>query len=507
VVTHQPVVIGLDASTTACKAIAYEAGGAAVAEGRQGLALLHPQPDWYEQPADAWWEAAASALRQVSSQIAGSRLAALCISHQRESFVPLDAKMRPLRHAIIWLDERSRELLPALEARLGPETFHRLTGRPLTANLVTGKIAWLRRYEPEVFAHACYYADTHACLVLRLTGQLRTGWGSADPTGLFATMERRWADAVLAVLDLRAEQFPELHPPGAVIGAVTQGAAAQTGLPAGLPVVCGLGDGQAAGLGANITAPGPAYLNLGTAVVTGTYSEEYLTDRAFRTTCGGIPNSFLLETVLLGGAYTLSWFAEMMAPDAGDDEQGRLAAYETAAANLPAGAEGLMLLPYWNSAMNPYWDAAASGVVIGWRGHHDRRHLYRAILEGVAYELRLHIEGVEAATGRPITELIVMGGGSRSALWRQIIADVTGKGVRRCGTPEASALGAAILGAAGVGIHPGVREAAETMTRLDAAPALPDPERRDTYSRLYEAVYRPLYPALRSSLQTLAALA
>jgi xylulokinase len=215
----------------------------------------------------------------------------------------------------------------------------------------------------------------------------------------------------------------------------------------------------------------------------------------------------LLETVLLGGAYTLAWFQERIVPDAGQDARTRLETYATAAAELPPGAEGLMLLPYWDGAMNPYWDAEASGIVLGWRGHHDRRHLYRAILEGVAYEVRLHIESVEKATTQEITELVAMGGGSRSALWRQIIADVTGKSLRVCATPEASALGAAMLAAAGAGIHPDVRTAAARMSRLADERLDPDPRRHETYSRLYEEVYSGLFPALRESLKRLSELA
>lgn len=504
---ESPLVIGLDASTTSCKAVAYDQYGTAIAEGRCDLSLRSPQTDWYEQDAEDWWQSAVCALHGLTTQVPSERFAALSISHQRESFVPLGPDMRPLRNAIIWMDCRCRGLLSRLEAQLGAERFHQLTGRPLTANLATGKIAWLRQYEPEVFAEASYYADTQAFLVQRLTGNLSTGFGSADPTGLFDIRHTRWAETVLDTLNLHEDQLPRLYAPGEIIEKLTPEAAAQTGLPAGLPVVCGLGDGQAAGLGANITVEGPAYLNLGTAVVTGTHSAICLTDRAFRTTCSGVPGAFLLETVLLGGAYTLAWFQERIVPDAGQDARTRLEAYATAAAELPPGAEGLMLLPYWDGAMNPYWDAEASGIVLGWRGHHDRRHLYRAILEGVAYEVRLHIESVEKATTQEITELVAMGGGSRSALWRQIIADVTGKSLRVCATPEASALGAAMLAAAGAGIHPDVRTAAARMSRLADERLDPDPRRHETYSRLYEEVYSGLFPALRESLKRLSELA
>jgi xylulokinase len=304
--------------------------------------------------------------------------------------------------------------------------------------------------------------------------------------------------------------MPELAPPGVVIGKLTTDAATACGLPAGLPVVCGLGDGQAAGLGAGITQPGLTYLNLGTAVVSGTCTATYLVDRAFRTTCSGIPGTYFLETVLLGGTYTVMWFIERCGTEfpASSFQPPTTAeeAWEQAIANLPPGADGLLLVPYWNSAMNPYWDAAASGIVVGWRGTHDRRHFYRAILEGIAFEQRLHTEGVEAATRQRVKGFVAMGGGSSSPLWCQIVADVTGKLVYRCETAEASALGAGILAAGAVGIHRGTVEAAAAMTRITPQPFEPDAGCHAIYTRLYEEVYRHLFPALQRYLDRLTEL-
>ncbi len=511
---RRDLVVGLDSSTTAAKAIAWDLNGLPIASARHEHARIRvAQPSWHEQDASDWWIAAAGALRETCAQVDVRRLAAVAISHQRETFVPVDATGRPLRNAIVWMDERSRPLLPILAQACGAERFHRLTGKPLSGNLSIAKLLWLREHEPGVFADAAFFLDTHAFLVHRLTGQFRTGWGSADPMGLFDMERRTWAGDLLSAIGVRPEQVPELCPPGGLLGEVTAEASAACGLPAGLPVICGLGDGQAAGLGANVTGPGQAYLNLGTAVVSGTYGECYLTDRAFRTTCGGVPGTYLFETVLLGGTYTVDWFRQRFGCRGetfaiSEDLEGfdGLAAWETAVADLPPGAAGLLLVPYWNSAMNPYWDAGASGIVVGWRGIHDRRHLYRAILEGIAFEQRLHCEGVAVATGRAVEGFVVMGGGSRSPLWRQMIADVTGVPVRRCGTPEASALGAGVLAAAGAGLFPGVRAAAARMSHVEPMVCQPDPRRHETYSRLYQEVYRHLFPALQTYLGRLTEL-
>ncbi len=497
--------------------------GTPLAEGRAALPLLMPRPTWHEQPAETWWEACGQAVRTAVAQVEISRLAALCISPQRETFVPVDASGAPLYPAIVWMDERARDLLPVIAQEYGAERIHRETGKPLSGNLTLGKIAWLRAHEPDVFARTAKYLDVAAFLIHRLTGHARTGWGCADPTGLFDMRSNTWNVDLLAYLGVDVAQMPEAYPPGAVVGTVTPEAAALTGLPVGLPVVAGVGDGQAGGLGVGIAQPGQAYLNLGTSVVSGTHADVFVTDRAFRTMYSAVPGSYSLETVLLGGAYTITWFVEKMAESANQRMkesanqrrgESRITNYELrvedrydeAIADIPPGAEGLMLVPYWNSAMNPYWDAAASGIVVGWRGIHTRAHLYRAILEGIAFEQRLHTEGVEAVLGQPVESYIAMGGGAKSDRWLQIMADVTGKPVYRSAVTDAAALGAAILAATGAGLFPDARAAAQAMTRIAPEPFTPDAARHTFYSQLYTEVYRALFPAVQPYLQRLTAL-
>jgi xylulokinase len=188
-----PLFLGLDSSTTACKAIVWDSRGASIAKGYSSLALLAPQPAWHEQPAESWWESMTHAIRQAVSQVEDRRLKALCIAHQRETFVPLDKHDRPLINGILWMDERARELLPFLEQTLGRDKFHRLTGKKLSVNLTITKIAWLKAHRADVFAQSRKYVDVHAFLIHRLTGSYRTGWGSADPTGLFDIQNNCWA--------------------------------------------------------------------------------------------------------------------------------------------------------------------------------------------------------------------------------------------------------------------------------------------------------------------------
>ena len=303
-----------------------------------------------------------------------------------------------------------------------------------------------------------------------------------------------WADDLIAGIGLRPDQFCALAPPGSVLGEIDEAAARETGLRAGTPVVAGAGDGQAACLGAGVTGPGRAYVNLGTAIAGGTATPRLLTDRAFRTCCGAVPGTFVLESVLRGGTATVSWFMEHLAdPGLGP---GAFDAYEAEARALPPGANGLVVVPYWNQVMNPYWDPAASGITIGWTNAHRRHHLYRAILEGIAFEHRLAIEGIAAASGQPIGDHVILGGGSRSALWCQIVADVLAAPVRRARSADATNLGAGVLAAVGAGWYGDVPEAAAAMTGTTDE-FVPDPDAAARYDRLYEEVYRHLFPALQ----------
>lgn len=272
-------------------------------------------------------------------------------------------------------------------------------------------------------------------------------------------------------------------------------------------VVAGGGDGQCAGLGANITGPNRAYLNLGTAMVSGAFSETYVYDKAFRTLCSPVAGAFVPEEVLNSGTFVVSWFVQQFGPDVRQlglplsPEE----VLEVAAQKLPPGSMGLMLVPYWSGVMPPYWDPAATGITIGWTGAHRREHFYRAILEGIAYEHRFAMTRIEAATGAPIHEYILMGGGSRSDLWCQIVADVSNKTATRAHTAEATNLGAGILAATAAGWYSDVRAAAAAMTSTGRS-FTPDPVNHAIYDELFNEVYVHLFPAIQPFIDKLTAL-
>ncbi len=487
------LVVGIDCSTTSCKAIAWNADGRMVAQGRAVIALDNPTPDAWQQDARSWWRALAAACQQLTEKIDASRLATVCITSQRETFVLTDADGEPLHPALVWMDHRCGAQVARAVAELGADALHQLSGKPACTTPSLYKLMYLLDRQPALRRPQTRVLDVHGYVVWRLTGARATSLATADPMGMIDMRVGAWSSQLVGLTGFKISQLPRLVAPGRDIGTVRSLAARETGLPEGLVVIAGAGDGQCAGLGAGITGPRRAYLNLGTAIVSGVLSPTYRCDRAFRTLYGAAPNTFFMETDLHGGTFIVNWLVERF----GKVDLEQLAAE---ALHIAPGADGLVVVPYWAGVMNPLWDDEASGVVLGWRGHHRPAHLYRAILEGIALEQRSHTEGVEAAT-EPIDDLVVMGGGSTSDLWCQILADTLNRPMLRAGSSEATALGAGMLAAVGAGWFENTEAASVAMTTTGAAfvPAAS----QTFYDRLYREVYDGLYGDLQERMQRL----
>lgn len=489
----EPVVIGLDASTQSTKAVAWDARGRPVAEGRAGIALSNPQLGFFEQDPEDWWSAACTALRGCTSGLAEGRVAGLAVSNQRETIAFLDGDGRSVHPAMVWLDERARAEVRDFATRFGAERIHRITGRHPDITPCLYRLLWMAKHRPEAFAKTACFADVQATLVARLCGgPPRTGWISADPMGLVDLEARTWSAPILEALGIGPERLPRIHPPGTELGRITPEAAAQTGLPAGLPVFAAGGDGQLAGLGTACVAPDQAYINLGTAVVSGIWSPTYLYDRAWRTELAAQGEGYVLETCLRSGAFLVNWFVHQFVPG-GRDDPGVFDRLEAEALALPIGSEGLLVQPYWSGVMDPHWDIDARGVILGLCGSHRPAHVYRAILEGITIDQVMRSRRQEAALGAPFARYVAIGGGAHSRLWREMLADASGKPVCVSDTVEASSLGAAMIAATGVGWYGSIVDAAKAMAG-ETRPVEPDRARGARYAALL-AIYEDLYGA------------
>ena len=491
------LVIGLDSSTTGTKAIAFDKKGNVVAHASEPILLSSPQPNYYEQDPGDWWVSAQKALQKITRQIEPERIVALAVSNQRETFVPLGSDGNCLRPAIVWLDERCKDEVEPFSQKIGKGKIHRITGKPADYAPVVYRLAWMKRHEPDLFRKIRMVCDVHTWLVWKLTSSFKTSWASADPLGLFDLKNKRWSPLILNALKLTEEQLPGAYRPGTVIGRITKKASKLTGLSTGALIVAGGGDGQAAGLGANALTSERAYLNLGTAVVAGVYGSRYRTSKAFRTMSAVSESGYYYECSLRAGTFAIDWFIKNILNIETVKQPGIYKQLEHEARRIPAGSDGLLHLPYLCGAMNPYWDINARGAFVGLSSSHRRGHLYRSILEGIAFEQLFAINAVERATGARVREFVAIGGGADSDLWCHILADVTGKTICLPEHTEASGLGAAIAAAVGVGWYPTFKQVAQEMAGAETK-IEPDVQNHEIYRQRF-AAYQKIYPGLKTA--------
>ncbi|MBL6760882.1 MAG: carbohydrate kinase [Ilumatobacteraceae bacterium] len=498
------LVIGVDCSTTAAKAVVWDQNGRAVSEGRMSFEAHQPKSGWGEQDARDWWNAVSTAITEAAERsLASERIAAISVTHQRETFVCLDKQDQPIRPAILWLDVRATE-----EVReYGSEEIHRLTGKPPNPNPTWYKLLWLAKHEPHVLDRVSHVVDVAAFIIKQLTNEWATSWASADPMGLLDLSKFDYDDGLLEKVGLGRNNVPRLAAPGEIVGHLTDKVADKLGLLRNLPVVAAAGDGQCAGLGCNVTKPGVGYLNLGTGFVSGSHAETYSHATAYRTMASAVPKRWVLESFIGGGTYNINWFVNRLS---GIDAEGLGLGLSTeqllnrAADGLPPGSEGLMCLPYWAGAMTPYWDGQARGAFVGLSGNHGKAHMYRAILEGLAMEQRLISDGIEASTGDRISEIRALGGGSYSRVWCQILADALRRPIHLVNEQESTALGAGMLAAAAAGIHSDINAAADAMSGVRDT-YQPNEAKSVIYDDIFD-VYKDIYPALKKTFGKLADL-
>ena len=486
------LVLSVDCSTSGVKCIAWGLDGTQVSSGSSSLELSIPAQGYGEQDPRDWWNGFVQAVRSCMQYIDQSRVKGFAVTHQRETFACLDSNDAPIRPAMLWLDVRAGEQVN----RYGTERIHELTGKPANPTPAFYKLLWLRENEPETLERTKHIVDVHAYLAHELTGEWKTSVASADPLGLVDLATGEYSDEILEIVGIDRSVLPELVQPGDVLGALSEKAAKTLGLSAGIPIISGAGDGQSAGLGAGIVGPGVAYLNVGSGLISGFYSESYAPSSAYRAMAGTIPGTFNYELFVGAGTLMVSWFMKTFA--ANQDLPGGLSKevfWERQAQDIEPGAGGLFVLPYWNGQLTPYWDHNARGVMMGFTGAHQSAHVYRAMLEGVAFELRLCLEEAEPKLSEQIQKFIAMGGGTRSPLWCQIFSDVLNRPIVLAGSDEATALGAGILASVGVGLHANTDVAVRSMTTT-RNPYEPNELNVARYEKLYQT-YRTIYPALK----------
>jgi xylulokinase len=501
-------LLGIDVGTSGSKAILIGADGAVKASATTEYPLYTPQPLWAEQNPSDWWAATVTSIKRVLEQggVAAADVAGVGLTGQMHGLVLLDAQGEVLRPCIMWNDQRTAAQCAAITEKVGLDNVLRLTGNPILPGFTAPKIVWVREHEPEVYAKIAKVLLPKDYARYRLTGGFFGEVSDASGTSMFDVGQRQWSDEMLQALDVPREWLPEVTESPVVSARVSAEAAAETGLLEGTPVVGGGGDQAAQAVGTGIIAEGVVSATLGTSGVVFAASDSYRVEPEGRlhAFCHAVPGMWHLMGVMLSAAGSFRWYRDTLAAveRAQEAETGR-DAYDIlteAAAEVAPGCEGLIFLPYLTGERTPYPDPNARGVFFGLTLRHGKQHLTRAVLEGVSYGLLDSLE-LMRALGLSIEQVRASGGGARSSLWRQILADVFNAEIVTVNVTEGAAYGAALLAGVGAEVYDSVSAACAAAIQLtgQTEPGAAVPIYADYYPR-----YRALYPALAPEFAAIA---
>ena len=486
------MLLGIDVGTSGVKAVLIDLHGRVFASASESYPLHTPQPLWAEQNPEDWWHATCKVIRQILEQgdIAPTAVRGIGLSGQMHGSVFLDEHRRVIRPALLWCDQRTAEECAWITEQVGEQTILQMTLNPVLTGFQAGKIIWLRRHEPENYARVRHVLLPKDYIRFMLTGEFATEVSDASGTALFDVPQRQWAYAILDALALPHAWFPRVHESPEITGRVNAFASQETGLAEGTPVVGGAGDQAAGAVGSGVVEEGIASVAVGTSGVIFAHLTQPRVDPQYRTHtfCHAVPGAWHVMGVMLMAGGALRWYRDTFLPN----ESFEFVVSEAEA--VPPGADGLLFLPYLSGERTPYADPNARGAFVGATLAHRRGHFTRAVLEGVGYGLRDSLEILRAMEVTP-NQLRLTGGGARSPLWRQILADIFGQRVHTLQSEEGPAFGAAILAGVGTGVWQTVPEACAHTVRLTETTYL-EPLHQEAYAVGYQR-YRQLYPTLK----------
>jgi len=505
------MLLGIDIGTTGAKALIIDERGEVLASATEEYPLSIPRPLWSEQDPEDWWTGCQAAVQRALAApgIRAADIEGVGLTGQMHGLVLLDKAGRVLRPAILWNDQRTGPQCEEISAWAGglPRLLQ-LTGNAVLPGFTAPKIVWVRENEPKVYERAAHILLPKDYIRYRLTGEYASEVSDASGTSVFDVANRRWSVEMATLLQVPMTWLPRCTESDVVSGQISSAAAEATGLRAGTPVVGGGGDQAAQAVGSGIVGPGIISVTSGTSGVVFAHADRYAAEAQGRlhVFCHAVPGAWHAMGVMLSAGGAFRWFRDALgqpekavAAATGEDPYEILA---REAATAPAGAEGLLFLPYLTGERTPYPDPNLRGAFVGLTLRHGKAHMVRSVLEGVSFGLRDSLELIKEL-GVPITQVRASGGGARSALWRQIQADVFNTELVLINVTEGAAFGAALLAGVGAGRFGNVRQAVESAVRVVSHTA-PQPAAATTYETLYKS-YRGLHGALKPTFDALAA--
>ncbi|MCX7981787.1 MAG: FGGY-family carbohydrate kinase [Syntrophales bacterium] len=500
------LILSIDNGTQSVRALIFDPRGNLLAKSRVPIEpYVSPQPGWAEQDPDYYWEKVAEACQKLwlVEGISPTAIAGVTLTTQRATVINVDRQGKPLRPAIVWLDQRRTEGLAPPKGLWG--LLFTLTGNRDTIAYLQAEAEanWIAHHEPEIWQKTYKYLFLSGYLTFKLTGEFVDSVASQVGYVPFDYRRHRWAprwDWKWKVLPVERDMLPTLIPPAQEMGHITRSASEKTGIPEGLPLIASAADKACEVLGAGCLEPHQACLSYGTTATINTTLKRYLEAIPMIPPYpSAIPGYYSLEIMIYRGFWMVNWFKQEFAHHEQKLAHERGKEVEELLEELlnfsPPGARGLILQPYWSPGLKVP-GPEAKGAIIGFGDVHNRAHFYRAIIEGLAYALRDGKERLEKKSGIPITDLRVAGGGSQSEAALQLTADLFGLPVSKPHVYEASGLGAAIDAMVGLGLHTDFPTAIKEMVHLGTT-FIPNPHTHEIYNALYHRVYKQMYDRLR----------
>lgn len=496
----QEALLGIDIGTSGCKALLIGRSGAVIASGHASYPLSQPHPGWAEQDPELWIAGAQKSVAEALANAAvteGGAVSVICIglSGQMHGLVALDRSHQVLRPAILWNDQRTgRQCEAVTEAAGGIEGLLRATNNRMLPGYTGGKILWMRDHEPELYARLALMLNPKDYLRLRLTGEVASEVSDASGTGLFDVRKRAWARPLVETLGIDPGILPPAPESQVISGRVSAIGSALFGLPEGIPVAGGGGDSVIQTIGSGVIAPGELQTTIGTAGILAAAldSAQDNPDGRLQVFCNVAPDKWHCMGVSQNAGGAMVWYRDTIWSGP-DGARPSFAEITEGAAASPAGARGLLFLPYLNGERCPHPDPKARGAFIGLTSRHRREDMSRAVMEGVAHAFA-DIQALMQPMGIVGRVVKASGGGAKSPLWRQIQADIFGCDVVTTeGAAEGAAFGAAMVAGVAAGVWPDTAAAAASCKSLSLQ--RPDPANADTY-KAAQVLYRQLYPLL-----------
>lgn len=465
-------LIGIDIGTSGTKTVKFDIDGNVIGAKTVEYSISQPKNGWAEQDPELWVKAVFETLEAVGTDDVDG----IGLSGQMHGLVMLDEHNEVIRPAILWCDQRTAAECAELERRVGRERLIEITASPAMTGFTLSKILWVRNNEPENFKRCRHILLPKDYIRFRLTGTFATDYSDASGTQLLDIKNRCWSCELLDKLDIDKELLPKLYESSEI-----------TGYYKNIPVAAGGGDNACTAIGCGTINDGDAFTTIGTSGVVYAHTKTPVIDRDGRghTFCSAIPGEWHIMGVTQAAGLSLKWFREEFAGDLS------YADIDNAAENIPIGADKLLYLPYLMGERTPHLDPNARGVFFGMSAMHTREHFLRSIMEGVSYSLRDCVE-VLRENNIDISDMTIIGGGSKSALWRKMLSGVFNLPVKTTDCADGAALGAAILAGAAAGVYTSIGSACKSIIKYSQPQASDDSAEYDKFYKLYKRLYTSL---------------